>query len=349
MNKILIHAPSLPGNGVFNTEARDSYFQPFIYLKEKLRPLGYTLEMSDGLSLQDCAWVWFFDADSVSIKRGLVAQCKNLVKTTIKMPQLRDLYRECLAAGMEKRITLFLWEAPAVSPGNWDPKLHKLFPLIFTWHDNYVDGRKFIKIHGPQTHQFPCVPNISFLDKKLLVNISMNKFSRHPRELYSARRAAIRYFEQNQPENFDLYGVGWNQPTNFLEKLLPFTCQVYPSYRGVIINKWDVLPQYRFSLCYENIHDEPGYVTEKIFDCMRAGCVPIYWGASNITDYVDADAFVDRHKFKSNEELERYLLDIKEKDYVRFQEAIQDYLQSELFAKFLPPSFADTIIGALGI
>lgn len=346
MNKILIHAPSLSGTGVFNTEARDSYFQPFIYLREKLRSVGYTLEMSDGHSLQDCAWVWFFDADSVGIKKGL-AQCKRLVNIVTKRPQYRNLYRECLAAGMDKQMALFLWEPPSASPANWDPELHKLFPLIFTWHDNYIDGRKFIKIHWPLTRQFPRVPNISFLDKKLLVNISMNKFSRHPRELYSARRASIRYFEQNQPENFDLYGVGWNRPVNILEKILPSTCQIYPSYRGTVKNKWDVLPQYRFSLCYENIHDEPGWVTEKIFDCMRAGCVPIYWGAPNIVNYVDAEAFIDRRNFKTNEELESYILGINAQDYQKYQDAIKNYLASERFAKFLPSNYADTIINAL--
>lgn len=346
MKKILIHAPSLPNTGVFNTEARDSYFQPFIYLKKKLRSLGYTLEMSDGQSLQDCAWVWFFDADSVGRIKGL-AHFKSLVKNGTKQLQYRNLYRECLDAGMQHRIALFLWEAPAMNPANGDPELYKLFPLIFTWHDGYIDGRKFIKIYWPQTRQFPSVPIISFKDKKLLVNISMNKFSRHPRELYSARRVSIRHFEQNQPENFDLYGVGWNRPATVTEKILPFTCKIYNSYRGTVRNKWDVLPQYRFSLCYENIYDEPGYVTEKIFDCMRAGCVPVYWGAPNITDYVDPEVFIDRRKFKSNGELETFLLGVTEKEYLMYQVAIEEYLRSEKFQKFLPPAFAETIINTL--
>jgi hypothetical protein len=132
-----------------------------------------------------------------------------------------------------------------------------------------------------------------------------------------------------------------------LEKILPFTRQIYPSYRGTIKNKWDVLPKYRFSLCYENIHDESGWVTEKIFDSMRAGCVPIYWGAPNITNYVDADAFIDRRQFKSEAELEAFLLNITEKEYKRFQEAMQGYLASERFAKFLPSAYADTIIKSL--
>lgn len=227
--------------------------------------------------------------------------------------------------------------------------MHKLFPLIFTWHDSYIDGGKFIKIYWPQTRLFPAVPIIDFKDKKLLVNISMNKSSSHPRELYSERRIAIRYFEQNQPENFDLYGVGWDHPTIPMEKRTNSTFQIYPSYRGTVLNKWDVLPKYRFSLCYENIHDEPGWITEKIFDCLRARCVPKYWGAPNITDYMDKSTFIDRRDFKSNKELESYLIGIDEQKYNDFQDAINKYLASDRFAKFLPHNYADTIIEALKI
>lgn len=347
MKTILIHSLTGNNNRIFDPNERDGYNDPMIYLRDRFYQLGYSLKTADNNALDDCEWVLFYDGISVKPYSGWRGVARRLKTSLQGRPFSRDLYAECVATGMKNRIALFLWEPPSVSPENWDPELHKLFPLIFTWHDNYVDGRKFIKIHWPQTHQFPCVPNISFLNKKLLINISMNKFSRHPRELYSARRAAIRYFEQNQPENFDLYGVGWNRPVNILEKILPITRQIYPSYRGTVKNKWDVLPQYRFSLCYENIHDEPGWVTEKIFDSMRAGCVPIYWGAPNITDYVDADAFIDRRRFNSDSELEAFLLSITEKEYERFQEAMLEYLSSERFAKFLPSVYADTIISAL--
>ena len=37
------------------------------------------------------------------------------------------------------------------------------------------------------------------------------------------------------------------------------------------------LRQFRFNLCPENSNNR-GYVTEKIFEAIKAGCVPIYWG-----------------------------------------------------------------------
>lgn len=347
MKTILIHSFTGSNNQMFDPNERDGYNDPLIYLRERLFQCGYCLKTADNNSLEDCELVIFYEGNSVDPYSGWRGSVRKLRSVLQGKPLCRNLYDECVRAGMKDRIALFLWEPPSVSPNNWDPELHKLFPLIFSWHDDYINNPKFKKIHWPQTRQFPSVPNISFANKKLLINISMNKFSSHSRELYSARQASIRYFEQNQPDNFDLFGVGWNQPNGILEKILPFTSQTFSSYRGTVKNKWDVLPQYRFSICYENIHDEPGWVTEKIFDSMRAGCVPIYWGATNIVDYVDPDAFIDRRIFNSDSELETYILSITEKEYKHFQEAIQVYLASERFARFLPPAYADTIIQAL--
>ena len=41
---------------------------------------------------------------------------------------------------------LFLWEAQAVMPKNWDPSLHNKFKTIMTWNDDYVDNIKYYKI-----------------------------------------------------------------------------------------------------------------------------------------------------------------------------------------------------------
>ncbi|WP_116124943.1 glycosyltransferase family 10 domain-containing protein [Lewinella sp. IMCC34183] len=44
-------------------------------------------------------------------------------------------------------------------------------------------------------------------------------------------------------------------------------------------DKLDFLRQYPFTICPEN-SDRAGYVTEKLFHAVAAGCVPIYWGAA---------------------------------------------------------------------
>lgn len=58
-------------------------------------------------------------------------------------------------------------------------------------------------------------------------------------------------------------------------------------------NKSDYLRQFKFNLCPEN-SDNMGYVTEKIFDAHKAGCIPIYWGAENNPepDVLNKDAII---------------------------------------------------------
>lgn len=43
-------------------------------------------------------------------------------------------------------------------------------------------------------------------------------------------------------------------------------------------NKTSYLSGYYFNICPENT-DSPGYVTEKVFESLSCGCIPIYWGS----------------------------------------------------------------------
>ena len=334
---------------MFDPHERDGYNDPYIYLRDKFRELGYDLRTADNYPPERCARILFFDAPTVRPYHGLRGKVRKFKTQFTGRPLVRDLYHECLQLGLHDRLALFLWEPPSVCRANWEPSLHRLFSTILTWHDGFVDGKRFHKILWPQTRKFPNVPQIPFAKKKLLVNISMNKHSRHPRELYSARRSTILYFERRMPAEFDLYGVGWDRPLGLAERTFPLLRSPYQSYRGPVRNKWDVLPYYRFSVCYENMSDEPGYLTEKIFDSMRSGCVPIYWGAQNVTDYVDSNIFIDRRRFSSDADLEHFLIGMSETDYGLFQDAISDYLASERFKRFLPPAFAETVIRVLDL
>lgn len=345
MKKILINFPGHGEGKLFNTNARDAVLDPFIYLRDRLKDIGYDLMTADDHHVEDCAWVWFWDTVNLDMPShrllNLARKLKRALLGIKPAPGARNLYQEIVRAGLRDRMVLFTGEPPAIIPRNWDARAHRLFPVIFTWNDSYVDGKKFYKFHWPLASRFPDIEDIPFQRRKLLVNISGNKFATHPRELYTARRQTIRYFEQHHPDDFDLYGVGWDEDRNAQGS--------YPSYRGILKNKWDVYPRYRFGVCYENMWGEPGWITEKIFDCMRAGVVPIYYGAPNITDFVDEQTFIDRQKFDSEADLADFLFSITESDFAHYRESIRQYLKSDKFAMFLPPAFADNIIHVLSL
>ena len=140
------------------------------------------------------------------------------------------------------------------------------------------------------------------------------------------------------PRQFALFGPGWDSDGN-----------TYRSYEGTPRHKWEVYPYFRFGLCYENMVGAAGYVTEKIFDCKRAGAVPVYLGAPNIADYGDQEVFVDRRQIRSDAELVSHLCGVDEMTFKRYREAARSYLAGPAFRRFLPESFADAILGPLGL
>jgi hypothetical protein len=54
----------------------------------------------------------------------------------------------------------------------------------------------------------------------------------------------------------------------------------------------NVIQQYKFAFVSENAVSD-GYVTEKIFNCLFARCIPIYNGAPNVGSYINENAFIN--------------------------------------------------------
>ena len=106
----------------------------------------------------------------------------------------------------------------------------------------------------------------------------------------------------------------------------------------------EVLEKYKFAICYENARDISGYITEKIFDSFFSGCIPVYWGASNIEDYVPSDCFIDRRKFTNTEEVYHFLTAMTENEFIGYQQRIVRFLQSAAAYSFSSDFFAETIV-----
>jgi GR25 family glycosyltransferase involved in LPS biosynthesis len=53
----------------------------------------------------------------------------------------------------------------------------------------------------------------------------------------------------------------------------------------------NLFQEYKFILCLENSHD-PGYITEKIFNCFYARTIPLYAGSQKILDYIHPESFI---------------------------------------------------------
>lgn len=243
-----------------------------------------------------------------------------------------------LPAGERPTLYAFLMECEVIMPHNWEVARHEPFDAIFTWREDLADGKRYIW-HNFAQPLTPLFTPEEHNPSKLCTLVAGNKLSYHPFELYSRRVEAIRWFEQHQPEVFDLYGVGWDKPRvrypkplRWLRKIKPINrliYRTYPSYRGIIADKLALLAHYKFAICYENAQQIPDYITEKIFDCLVAGCIPIYWGAPNISRRVPADCFIDARDFGGYPDIYGFISTMDAVSYRQYLHSISDFLQSE--------------------
>lgn len=246
---------------------------------------------------------------------------------------------------------LMIMETDIIRPDNWVMSNHKYFKKIFTWNNDLVDDKKYFK------HNFSRAGKTDFLSfkerKKLCTLISGNKAVDHPLELYSLRLDLIHFFE-NKSEDFDFYGMGWDRfyfrgprfirALNRITALQKFLAPKFKTYKGMVDRKLDVLKQYKFSICFENGKEIPGYITEKIFDSLAAGCVPVYYGAPDVTRHIPKDCFIDYRDFASKDDLYNYMKNMSEAEFNQYIESINKYLASEQFKEFSPEFNAAVVV-----
>ncbi|CAM9232300.1 unnamed protein product [Ectocarpus sp. 6 AP-2014] len=72
-------------------------------------------------------------------------------------------------------------------------------------------------------------------------------------------------------------------------------------------NKVAVLGHYKFLLAFENNNQIRDYVTEKVYNGLQSGTLPVYWGAENVEDFVPKGSVVKASDFSSPAELGKHL------------------------------------------
>lgn len=327
MRFAVLRGNGLTGNIIFDTDSpanRDDCFAPYALLRDKLYVSGIRLDTADESQEEALAF---------------------------------ELHQDVQHGTRSAINYLLMFETEFVKIENGDAVERSRYKKIFTWNDDLIDGDRFIKINFPNPIHIHPVDGFSSRDRFCcLISGNRTLDVQDDRILYPERVRAIRWFEAHAPHDFDLYGVDWDMPVvhgglagklerRFWRMLDRFmTLRPFPSYRGRLAQKRDVLTRTRFAICYENVRDLPGYITEKIFDCFFSGCVPVYWGADNITTHIPADCFVDRRRFRDTEEVYHFLKAMTEQEFIGYQQRIAAFLQSDAAYPFGSEFFAETIV-----
>jgi len=257
-----------------------------------------------------------------------------------------------------KKIVYFS-ECVLFKPWNYDDTYYDLFDYILTWSDEVLKkASNAIRINNHFCYTDENLNNFnkyfSIKPKKLCVLIASNKNSTHPLELYSSRKSVLEWFEKNQSEHFDLFGYDWDKRyirspkiLRILNRLKIFThtgSSVYKCYKGETDSKIKTMANYKFSICFENARLISGYLTEKIFDSMISGSVPVYLGDPSIEKHIPSSCYIKYDDFNSNDELFEYMLNMTNEEYNNYLGSIKSFLKSPYIKKYSALNFSKTFI-----
>jgi hypothetical protein len=159
--------------------------------------------------------------------------------------------------------------------------LHKLFPMQLLTKENF-NQFKTRKIAALMSYQAPQMTK--------LMNGAINM------DLAVLRNSiALEGYAQGK---VDIYGNGWPKNVMVVENSRAGKWHV---------RKMEILKKYHFNLCFENTNSDY-YCTEKIWDSIGSGCLPIYYGKGNkIYEDFPKGSFIDYAEFQSPQELFDYI------------------------------------------
>jgi hypothetical protein len=269
-----------------------------------------------------------------------------------------ELHINCRRQDSVARAYVYLYENPLIRPLNRDRIALSRYRKWFTWDESLLNDPRAVRLFypnkieennfsGPESRDLYCVLVAS--NKALAIADDSSQ--------YQDRVKIINWYEKFAPNDFHLYGAGWNRPAalsgrfgRIYNQIIKFVLRITPSrsplktWRGRVENKMDILNRARFCIAHENCRDLPGYITEKLFDSFRAGCVPIYIGPSEIHEYIPWGCFIDGRKFSNPAEMDAFLRAIDDETYRGYQKSIKDFLLSERAKPFSQEYFVDTIV-----
>ena len=321
------------GNALFDPKSRfnrDNTLKPWFRLQERLAEHGVSVDTGD----------YLVGADRRSMSRGGA----NIYVSY----GIHDAYQSLLGRDDVLLTAFYLFEVVVVDPAMYraTPELARHFRTIYSWTSSdqlrpFVPDVPAVKpFRIPMPFDTVLEPHWSRTDRHGIILVNSNKRAAlSDGELYTERLRALKHFSANG--SIDLWGRLWENGLGDLEA--EFGEAVRRSLRGPVDDKYEAMSRYRFAICYENMVLD-GWITEKLFDCLYAGVVPIYLGAPDIDDAVNPDCYIDARRFASYDEMQRYLDALSPAEYDRFRAAGRDYIASEQFRQFSPDAFADRFI-----
>lgn len=364
MIRVAIFPPWNPwlGNRMFEGAEGCVYTSAFHLWRERARESGFEIATQDLVPKGSADILWFLD-----------------------LPRTKNAWREALSTGRSDSISaLQILESPLLFPAAFQKQNRALFDAVVSFELESDHSPKQFHYRLPVDPK-PCYEGLAFEDRRLAVMVNTNRhegwlatrkngltglpgigpcfsgwnlpsgFLLHPAkgELYSWRRAVAKHFALTTPTDLDLFGGGWNGETVSWAPWCKFTS---PCRHNEVLNespkqrtdaKRERLGRYRFVIAAENYRGQRGYISEKIFDAMLGGAVPVYLGEERICESVPAGCFVDSRDYKDIPTLVNALRSMGQEEWEARREVAREFLKSDAFRPFTEDVYVERMMEIL--
>ena len=280
----------------------------------------------------------------------------------------RSAYRKHLRnIGDLNRCILLRTEPESIFPAQYKNRVTKKFGLVITTGQKLNNEKNLFYVNHPYSYlknpnfQMSKGTSIESIQKSFEfdelfeyknwcnrpINLSLiasNKVSCRNNSNYALRRKLASSFN---PSLLEIYGEMWNKEYRkklnhrlgvMIHGLRHFTIPNinsiygsffyrYKSHKGKVVDKHLIIKQSKFSLVVENSNS---YVSEKLFDAMMNGSIPIYYGPDLEILGIQGNKLVLNGN-NPNVVVEEKILAVTKPEVQDYLQSIKKFLKSEVF------------------
>jgi len=142
-------------------------------------------------------------------------------------------------------------------------------------------------------------------------------------------------------DNVTVHGTGWDS----LKDHKYLKIENIKNRMNDDIDIYQFYKKFNFALIVENCNAE-NYVSEKIYDAMIAGCIPIYYGNICEMSGIDKKCYIDIKEYKDFDAVRDYIEKMSQMEILEYYEAIERNLE-KILDTVSPKKLVDKILTLL--
>lgn len=256
------------------------------------------------------------------------------------------------------KMVLILLETSLGAAYCFNPRNHQSFDAVLTYKSELIDYKKYFPLKAHAYFPDRRRRGRAYGDRRTACLVGTNRKMHHrsglmlarlgwrlslsdrldymfcPGELITYRTKVGRSCVRHPAGDFDVIGEGWD---------------IDPATRGKAavppaVSTLDYIGEYKFYFAFENHRAPDSLISERIWDALWGGAVPVYMGNPNIRECVPKECFVDAGSFCNADAMIDHIYAMPQECWESYIAAADEFLSGEKIRPFLPDACGQELL-----